>query len=187
MRKSSPLSLSLSLSVRARKTHLLWTKERNFKRKERERGKRERESFCVPFSFRREKEKERKNFDFEISRFSSICTHSRFEYARVSHQQKQRPLAFPGNAFVCLQPPREKECLQATKNETCGETRTKITSSLASTISSLERNYSTRRKSLKKLTNRTRKIERPLGKPGSRSCPRNTILRIRVMVFHRRR
>jgi hypothetical protein len=69
---------SLSLSVRARKTHLLWTKERNFKRKERERGKRERESFCVPFSFRREKEKERKNFDFEISRFSSICTHSRF-------------------------------------------------------------------------------------------------------------
>ena len=79
------------------------------------------------------------------------------------------------------------EHTHATKNETCGETRTKITSSLASTISSLERNYSTRRKSLKKLTNRTRKIERPLGKPGSRSCPRNTILRIRVMVFHRRR
>ena len=90
---------SLSLSVRARKTHLLWTKERNFKRKEREREGKERESFCVPFSFRRERERERKNFDFEISRFSSTCTHSRFYYARASHQRKQRPLAFPGNAF----------------------------------------------------------------------------------------
>ena len=69
-------TLSLSLSVRALKTHLLWTKERNFKRKERERGKRERE-FLRSFFFS-ERERERKNFDFEISRFSSICTHSRF-------------------------------------------------------------------------------------------------------------
>ena len=84
-----------------------------------------------------------------------------------------------------------EKCLRrATTNEgTCGETRTKITSSLASTIFSFERVYSTtpRRKSLKKLTNRTTKIERPLGKPGSRSCPRNTIRRILWKVFHRRR
>ena len=73
-------SLSLSLCSCAQNAPSLDERETLQKRKEREREGKERESFCVPFSFRRERERERerKNFDFEISRFSSICTHSRF-------------------------------------------------------------------------------------------------------------
>ena len=52
------LSLSLSLSVRARKTHLLWTKERHFKNVKREREGKERErvsAFLFLFGERKRK------------------------------------------------------------------------------------------------------------------------------------
>ena len=69
------LSLSLSLFVRSKRTFFGRKRETSNVKRERE-GERERVSaFLFLFG---ERERERKNFDFEISRFSSICTHSRF-------------------------------------------------------------------------------------------------------------
>ena len=98
---SSPLSLSLSLCVRARKTHLLWTKERHFKnvKREREREKRERE-FLRSFFFS-ERERERisilKSRDF----LPFVLTLSLLIRACIT-SAKAATRAFPGNAFVCL-------------------------------------------------------------------------------------